>query len=48
MGEVVRIRVGRGVASSAVVGEELLDRMIEAWDTPDSLQDNVKNNPNVA
>lgn len=29
-------------------GEELLDRMIEAWDTPDSLQDNVKNNPNVA
>src|SRR5690606_33240358 len=29
-------------------GEELLDRMIEAWDTPDMLQDNVKNSPNVA
>lgn len=29
-------------------GEELLDRMIEAWDTPDFLQDNVKNNPSVA
>ena len=29
-------------------GEELLDRMIEAWDTPDFIQDNVKNNPNVA
>lgn len=29
-------------------GEELLDRMIEAWDTPDFIQDNVKNNPSVA
>lgn len=29
-------------------GEELLDRMIEAWDTPDFIQDNVKNNPNIA
>lgn len=29
-------------------GEELLDKMIEAWDVPDSLEDNVKNNPNTA
>lgn len=29
-------------------GEALLDRLIEAWDTPDFIQDNVKNNPDVA
>lgn len=29
-------------------GDELIDRMIEAWDTPATLQDNVKNNPNTA
>lgn len=29
-------------------GDELIDRMIEAWDSPALLQDNVKNNPNTA
>lgn len=29
-------------------GEALLDRLIEAWDTPDFIQDNVKNNPDAA